>query len=219
MTVAEYLNLITSEHRKKPKFAAMVEADVSIPARIQELLASMVSIFDVDVAVGDQLDIIGQWVGISRNVSVPIDGVYFSWDGDAAVGWDFGSWRADADVTSVTVLPDDAYRTLIKAKIAANRWDGTTEGAYDIREQIFTTLTILIKDNQDMSYDLGFYGGTIDSLTLALIIQGYIPLKPEGVRLAGVFTPANDGPLFAWDLDSDFLKGWDEGSWVNEYVP
>lgn len=218
MTVEDYLNLITSAWRDKPKFTAMVSDQASVAVRVQDLIASMVSIFEVDSAVGDQLDIIGKWVGITRDVDIPIPGVYFSWDGAADLGWDYGSWQNPSEPTEVTTLPDDAYRTLIKAKIAANKWDGTTEGAYEVWEQVFTTFTILIKDNQDMTYELGLIGGTVDSLTLQLVLQGYIPLKPEGVRLAGVFTPADDGPLFAWDVESDFLAGWDDGSWVNEYL-
>ncbi len=216
MTINEYLNLITSEHRQKPKFEATVSSNVAVQARVQDLLLSMIPLFDVDVAVGDQLDIIGRWVGTSRDVRVPIPGVYFAWDGAASRGWDYGSWAPTDAPSTLTVLPDDAFRTLIKAKIAANKWDGTTDGAYAVWDEVFSTIKILIKDNQDMTYQLGFYGGTIDTLTLALVTQGYIPLKPEGVRLVGVFTPADDGPLFAWDVDSDFLKGWDTGSWVVE---
>ncbi len=69
-----------------------------------------------------------------------------------------------------------------------------------------------------MSYDLAFVGGIVDSLTLALILGGAIPLKPEGVRVNEVFTPANDGPLFGWDVDSSQLQGWDEGSWAYESI-
>lgn len=216
-TLEEYLNLITSEYRQKPNFVATVTTLTEIPVRVQELMQSMIPLFDVDVAVGSQLDIIGVWVNISRNVNIPIENVYFTWDGDAALGWDFGIWQGNQTNGAVTVLPDDVYRTLIKAKIAANQWDGTTEGAYAIWSQVFTTIQILIKDNQDMTYELGFVGGTIDSLTLALILQGYIPLRPEGVLLAGIFIPSDSGPMFAWDVETDFLQGWDEGSWATFY--
>lgn len=219
MTVDEYLNLITSEHQKKPDFRAVVSLNVAVPAHVQELLKLMVPLFDVDTAVGDQLDILGQWVGVTRNVAIPIAGIWFTWDDIYTDGWDFGSWEPDDAPSEITTLPDDAYRTLIKAKIAANRWDGTTEGAYAIWEQIFSTLTILIVDNQDMSYDLGVVGGIVDSLTLALITGGYIPLKPEGVRVREYFVSIDDGPVFSWDTDSTLLKGWDEGSWVREFAP
>ena len=120
---------------------------------------------------------------------------------------------------TITVLPDDAYRTLVKAKIAANHWDGTTDGAYAIWNSLFTQYTILIQDFQDMSYDLIVVGGIVDSLTLALLVGGYIPLKPEGVRVNEYIVPVNTGPLFAWDVENTLLQGWDQGSWGRELKP
>lgn len=219
MTEQDYLGLVTSAYQDSPKFKAMLEADVGIPVQVQALLASMIPLFDVDVAAGEQLDIIGKWVGVTRNVQIPIEGVYFSWDGDYTVGWDYGTWRPTSAPTSVTVLPDDAYRTLIKAKIAANQWDGTTDGAYAIWDRVFTNTTILIQDNQDMTYDLAVVGGIIDSLTLALITGGYIPLKPEGVRVNVYYVSVDSEPIFGWDVESDLIKGWDEGSWARELSP
>lgn len=218
-TVDDYLNLITSEHRDKPNFVATVKANVEVFVQAQNLLLSMIPIFDLDTAIGDQLDILGEWVGVSRNVNVPIPGVYFSWDGDFTVGWDFGTWQGDLTPFEVTVLPDDAYRTLIRAKIAANHWDGTTEGAYAIWDQLFPNITILIQDNLNMSYDLAIVGGIVDSLTAALITGGYIPLKPEGVKVNEYFFPVNTGPLFGFDINNDFLQGWDSGSWAREVAP
>lgn len=219
MTITEYLDLITSAWRQKPNFTSMVSLDVSPMVRVQELLTSMIPIFDLDTAAGDQLDILGQWVGVSRNVNVPISNVYFSWDEDYTLGWEYGSWQGDLTPVEVTVLPDDAYRTLVKAKIAANHWDGTTDGAYAIWESLFTQFTILIIDHQDMSYDLALVGGIVDSLTLALLTGGYIPLKPEGVRVNEYLIPVDDGPLFGWDLDTSYVKGWEDGSWAREIEP
>ncbi len=217
--VEDYLNLITSAYREKPNFTAMISADVGVQVQVQALLAQMIPLFDLDIAVGQQLDVIGIWVGVSRNIRIPIGGVYFTWDGDYTLGWDYGTWQPADAPTDVTVLPDDAYRTLIRAKIAANQWDGTTDGAYIIWDRVFPTTTILIQDNQNMTYDLAVVGGVIDSLTLALITGGYIPLKPEGVRVAAYYVSVNDGPVFAWDVESDLLAGWETGSWVRELPP
>ena len=220
MTVEEYLNLITSAYRKKPKFEAMVSDYRSVPARVNCLLGFVITIFDLDVEVGEEIVIIGLWVGISRNVNIPTTGIYFSWDGvDPTVGWDYGTWQGNLPTSTITELPDDAYRTLIKAKIAANRWDGTTTNAYVIWDALFPDLNILIQDNQNMSYAMIFFGGIISSLTVALITGGYIPLKPEGVRISGYYIPVDDGPVFGWDIDTDYMQGWDQGSWAQFYFP
>jgi len=102
MITEDYLNLITSEHRQKPKYVAMAEFTAEVYVHIQDVLTSMIPKFDVDTAVGDQLDIIGIWVGVSRNVRIPISGVYFSWDGDYTVGWDFGVWQPNLTPSTVT---------------------------------------------------------------------------------------------------------------------
>lgn len=216
-TIQEYLDLITSEHKGRPKFSAMISTDVSAPVQVQDLLSAMIPLFDIDVAEGQQLDVLGKWIGLSRNIAIPIPGVYFQWDGvDPFVGWEFGIWQPENQPSEISVLPDDVYRTFLKAKIAANQWDGSLEDMYAVWDEVFTDITIFIVDNQDMSYDIGFSGRPVDSLTLALIQQGYLPLKPEGVRVNIIYSPVDDGPIFAWDIQNDTLAGWDDGSWARE---
>lgn len=218
--VNDYLGLVTSQHRLKPKFIATVSASVSLACELQALLASIPEKFDVDVAVGVQLDAVGEWAGIGRNIDTPLTGVYFTWDDTAATGWDGGVWQGPYDPDSgLTTLPDDSYRTLVKAKIAANRWDGSIPGAYDVWTTVFTGSYIIIQDNQDMTMTVGVAGMQLDTVTQALLTGGYIPLKPQGVGVDYYAISTNDGPLFAWDSDSPALAGWDLGSWALELPP
>lgn len=219
MSVNDYTDLITSEYAQQPNFVANVTLLVAFLAYLQDLSASMIPLFDVDLAVGDQLDIIGEWAGISRRVPVPIPGVFFSWNGTQAEGWNFGTWAGAGTPTTVTVLPDDVYRTLVKAKIQSNKWDGTTESAYAIYDALFPDFTVLIDDHEDMSYDLAIVGAIPDSLTLALLTEQIIPLKPEGVRLNTVYVPVNTGPLFGFDLNNANVQGWNAGSWARAVSP
>ena len=199
---------------------AMLAFDVGLPAQVQALLLSMISIFDLDTPpVGDQLDIIGLWVGVSRKIEVPIDGVFFTWDANnLSLGWDAGTWQPTGE-TQIVLLPDDAYLTLIKGKIGANHWDGTTTKAYEILDSVFTGFTVLIQDNCDMSYAVGLIGGVIPALTVALLEGGYIPLKPEGIRISEYFISVDTNPAFCWDLNTANLAGWDAGSWLEELTP
>lgn len=220
MTVQDYLDLVTSEYADQPDFLAVLTANTSVPVQVQLVLASMIPLFDLDTPpVGDQLDIIGQWVGVSRQVSVPISGVFFTWDGAASVGWDYGIWSGAGTPTTITSLPDDAYLNLIRGTIAANNWDGTTTGAYTIWDQVFSGFTIGIQDNEDMTYDLVLVGGIIDSLTQALITGGYINLRPEGVKIAKYFISQGTSPVFAWDISAPYFQGWDTGYWATEVIP
>lgn len=78
--------------------------------------------FDIDTAVGVQLDAVGERVGVSRKLKTPLEGVYFAFDEDE-VGFDEGVWKDDYDPSEGMVsLDDEFYRLVIKAKIAANSW-------------------------------------------------------------------------------------------------
>lgn len=218
MDANEYLELVTSEHAVRPAFAAVVLALTQPSADQQAQLERMLTDFDLDSAIGAQLDAVGEWAGISRALTTALTGVYFTWDGPASVGWDAGSWQGPYDPsTGLTSLPDDAYRALIRAKIAANSWDGTMAGAQAVWNQVFSgAQRIILQDNQDMTMVVGFSGPPLSAVQQALLTGGYFPFKPEGVRIAYYAVPRTSGPLFAWDSSSPQLQGWDVGSWVQE---
>jgi hypothetical protein len=222
MTIQDYLNLITSAWQDKPNFISMVSQNVSILVQIQDVLSEMIPLFDLDLPpVGNQLDILGQWVGITRNVNIPIAGIYFTWNDTVADGWDYGTWQPYTQPTTITQLPDDSYLTLIRAKIAANYWNGTIDGAYLIWDTVFPNFKVIIQDYQNMTYAMALVGGIVDSLTLALLLGGYLPLRPEGVEIVEYFTATDNNPAFAWDIvnPSIYLAGWNTGSWLAEHFP
>ena len=158
-TKEQYIALITSEHFDKENFVATVGAGVDPLAKLQSVMLGMPEDFDIDTAVGVQLDTLGIWIGRSRRIDTPLVGVYFAWDDLASDGWESGIWKGPFDPDSGLVdLPDDAYRVLLKAKIAANSWDGTIPGAYAIWSEIFTSSHLIIQDNQDMSMVVGIAG-------------------------------------------------------------
>lgn len=222
MTENPYLDRITSQHRQRPKFVAVVDAVTRPVVELQALLEEVRRAFDLDDAVGVQLDQVGEWVGRSRDLSTPLEGVYFAWN-EEGVGWGQGSWQGRFDPDSGLIsLPDDTYRVLLKAKVAANGWNGSRDGAYEIWEAAFADLgmIIVIQDNQDMSIVVGVAGSAPDAITEQLLVQGYIPLKPVGVRIAYyAVTPEAGGPLFAWDCETDALNGWNVGSWPQILTP
>ncbi|KWK71694.1 DUF2612 domain-containing protein [Burkholderia ubonensis] len=211
----DYTALITSEHRDKPRFAATVAAVVQPLVDQMNLLASMPGKFDLDVAVGDQLDTVGLWVGVSRRIRTPLSGIYFSFDIDG-LGFDQGIWKGPFDPdTGLTVLDDDTYRLVIRAKIGANHWDGTLASSAAILNSIFGADThVFIEDHQDMSMTIGISGKVPSAVFLALLAGGYIPLKPEGVRVNYTIVTTVDGaPLFGFDMNNQFVAGFDAGAW------
>ena len=61
--VTPYTDRITSEHADKPRFVATVETTAQPLADTSWLEQNYYLYYDVDLAVGTQLDVIGVWVG------------------------------------------------------------------------------------------------------------------------------------------------------------
>ncbi|WP_157222167.1 DUF2612 domain-containing protein, partial [Chromobacterium haemolyticum] len=72
--ISDYTSLLAGESIGKPKFSLTVEETAKPFVDIINTLNTIPTLFDVDVAVGDQLDTIGLWVGIGRTVKIPIGG-------------------------------------------------------------------------------------------------------------------------------------------------
>lgn len=180
-----YLDLITSEYAEKPKFNQMVQALLDMESPTVDNLDSFDTLFNLDNAVGDQLDICGQLVGMTRQL--PFE--------DPAVP---------------SVLTDDLFRTVIKARICSNFWDGTNESWQRIIQQMFPTAVFEVVDNQDMSISVVLINPDTPPALAVLMFNGYIVPKPAGVNVTWTII---DSPMFGFDRDTSFIKGWDEGMW------
>ena len=90
------LSLVTSKHWDKTNFLAFLTQHLIIVDAAKQLAAKMQDYFSLDFAIGAQLDILGELVGVSRYVNF------------------------EPSVDSPT-LDDATYRFCIKAKIAQNQ--------------------------------------------------------------------------------------------------
>lgn len=219
ITADKYTALITSEYQESPKFLAMVAAIVQAFVDNQNLVNALPALFDLDYAVGVQLDRVGERIGRSRYLETPLPNVYFSW-GVEGLGWGQGVWyKREFSATSGLVrLDDSSYRTLLYAVVAANQWDGTIPGAYTAWNTVFAPLgyRILIQDYGDMSMVVALLGDTApDAVTISLFANGYLSLKPAGVRIASYVTQSVIGaPLFGWGVENENIAGWGTGAWA-----
>ncbi len=197
--IQRYLNLITSEHRGKPKFTAWLTAPLSILDDGATLANNFETYFDLDSAVGAQLDVLGGIIGVSRTVNfqptpyqiVSVMGV-------------------TQTISPSPTLNDDMYRLLLCAKILRNTWDGTIPSLYKMWSALFADAYLIIKDNQDMTMNALIIG--LSSQTQRdLISHGYIIPKPQGVQINYSYS-AN--PYFAYGIESTDLRGYGEGYWA-----
>jgi hypothetical protein len=211
--MSQYTDLITAEHADRPKFVAVIETSTNPSVDQQEVVLRFPSDFDLDSAVGAQLDVVGEWVGVSRYVLTPLEGVYFTW-GEPGLGWGEGYWRGPFDPTQgLTTLSDDFYRLLIRATIALNNWNGTLQPAIDAIAPLFPNNLVYIQDNQDMTISIAVVGPPLDVILAALLTGGYLALKPVTVRINYYFPTAPDGPVFGFGADNEYIGGWGTGSW------
>lgn len=216
MQIADYLAKIPPLHAGKPKFIAVLSLLLQPYADAQAFLAGLPQAFDVDYAIGAQLDVVGEWVGVSRNIPIPIASPWFAWD-SAVHGWDRAPWQVLGVSAGSTYqsLDDDTFRRLIKAKIAANSWDGTAASAQTILQGFITFpgAFIFVEDKGDMNMVVGVSGALPPIIDLEIIGQGLIPLKPPGVGLDVRVTSIAGAPLFGFDVSSAMVSGWDVGAW------
>lgn len=151
--MSKYTELITNYHAGKPKFVDHVDLSTRPLIDVSTATSGLVAAFDVDTAVGNQLDILGKWIGIDRTIAAPISGVFLEWDKER-VGWDQGVWLGPYQSTDeLTYLSDDVYRIVLKARIGINNWNGQNGTLPDILETALagTGIKMIILDNQDMS--------------------------------------------------------------------
>lgn len=217
MSVDTYLDLIPSANRDKPDFLAMLTAYLQPLSDGIDLSVAMVDLFDLDTAVGSQLDDIGLWIGRSRYLTVPLTGVYFTYN--TGPGYNSGIYKGPFDPsTGLVALPDSFYRLLLKATAAANQWDGTIPGAYAAYAILLqgTVFEVLIYDYQDMTMAFALLGGVPDAITAALFTGGYLSLKPDGVRVRDYIIPVVDGPVFGYSspVQNPNIAGYNVGAYA-----
>lgn len=185
----KYLSLITSEHYNKPKFTQWMTAALTKGTGTSEVMTNLPDDFDLDRAVGLQLDVIGQLVGVKRMLNFqPSSGS--------------------------AVLDDATYRLVIRAKIAQNQWDGTMAGLETIWKAVLPNDILIAFDNQDMSMTIMV--PTLQSELIGeLIKHDYIVPRPMGVLLN---YSISEFPFFAYaNAEGGYaqgLAGYGEGTWV-----
>ncbi|EJG9541535.1 DUF2612 domain-containing protein [Salmonella enterica] len=222
--MSKYTDLITNYHATKPKFVEHIDLVTRPLTETSAAINGLINAFDIDHATGIQLDILGQWIGLSRVVSQPISGVYFSWDTDG-LGYDQGVWQGPYDPDSgYTSLSDETYRIVLKTKTAINNWDGRNDSLPPILDAALdgSGLKMQIVDNQDMTIGIWVFPETdISSVSLELIAairQGYLTVKATGVwggsiEIPSVETPSEGNRFFGFDMDNEYISGFDAGSW------
>ena len=189
-TLSYYLSLITSEYAAKPKFLSTITALLNPLAQTINFSENLYNYFNVNTALGDQLNKLGAWCGVSRSVPVTLN-VYFSLD-SATLGLDQASMLGPGDpLTGLVSLPDNAYQQLIKMYIALHKSKGTKQELYNILSPLFVPAKLVIQGQNNNTVFFGLEGTPLNSIFLQMFTGGYLSPTAAGVQAIGNLTSFN----------------------------
>jgi len=180
--VAYYLARFTSQYQQANKLLAWSAAALQFLDDVTACLYSFFAAFDLSTAVGAQLDVLGEIVGVGRELPF-----------QPSVG--------------SPVLGDSDYRVLLQAQIGRNTWNGTIDGLQQLWLQLFPNGQIVIQDNQDMTFNV-ILSGAFTTIIEEMITHDLIVPRPEGVLINYFFSML---PIFGADLNNSFIAGADLG--------
>lgn len=164
-----YADLLILQYLNKPKAWATVKGTV-LPIIMDQLPLAVQDAFSVDGSEGVQLDVIGDYVGASRNAYT---------------------------FTGPVTLDDDDFRQLIKLLIIKNNAGSSLATIQSLLAASFPG-QIRVSDNQTMALNYVVLEslGTADLLEV-LVTGGYLP-APMGVQTSVVIVPLIENPFFGF---------------------
>ena len=155
----QYLSLFTHYYRDRDKFLAMARLLLKPFVDLQKIKDEYCNKLDVTTAKGIYLDLIGKILGYSRYLNF------------------------DPTSTTRTILTDEEYRKLLRARQFIGRWDGTTKGFEDLWKSSGITYSHVYGiDNSDMTVTYGVMGNTNPLEEEVMTRRGYFP-HTAGVAL------------------------------------
>jgi hypothetical protein len=134
-----YKNLLIIQYNNKPKAQETIELNLNALLK-DDILNQLEDAFNLETAIGKQLDILGKYIGLDRFFSQPanIIGDFFSFStystfttdtGDlgfstySTFGTETTKFLSYNNITGTQILSDDDYRFLLKLKIIQNNID------------------------------------------------------------------------------------------------
>ena len=196
-----YVNLLIIQYHNKPKARATIRAFIAELMSVYNLLKQLEQAFDIDRAVGNQLDIVGKYFGVVRNfVGLKFGYQYFSfqYEGGDDEGLSFriidgdnseGKFRTlYGEKTYQYDLDDEQFRTLIKLRAIALH-NETLSYAYinNLSAALFKKREVYVVPTTEMSIDYYFRDEN-----LLQIFETYDKLLPSPAGVGVNIYPMGD---------------------------
>lgn len=178
---------IVNQYRNKSRMVKWLTLIPEIANEKLEKAADQVyGSYDVDTVTGEQLDVIGRIVGIPRPVLRGAAYDVFGYAGnDNYTNYNIAPYiGAGADLDAP--LNNDLYRKLIKARIARNVSDGTSDSIIELLEIVIGVKVTALSSNGDKSFDIGI-ASELDNTTQYLLDNFDLIPRPQGTRIGQIF--------------------------------
>ena len=185
MTANPYPSLVTS-FNQRPKFLAMIKVLTEAFWSLVQLSSQVDQFYNIETAVGSQLDVLGRWIGFSRTLDISKQ--WFSFN-ELYEGFDMGEWYVFGDVPYESVkLTDQLYRIILKAKILINKFDGTRPAFEAILNQLFSLDQVSFNVVQESPMNVSVkISGRINQIIFFLLTENILDITPVGVSLKWEF--------------------------------
>jgi hypothetical protein len=197
--VAYYKNTLLSQwvsyYRARETIGAWVKGPIA-----DLLIHDVRDAFDIDTAIGAQLDVIGEYIGFQRTIYGTVVRNYWQVDDydapgsaiygltdytDSTINPASVTWRYEFNHAAIYDLEDEEFRFMLKLKRALNFSDNTL---YSISAILWEFLgpNAIVFDGKDMT--LGYYINAAESRLAAIAASQDLLPKPIGVGLSGIFS-------------------------------
>jgi hypothetical protein len=217
-TLSEYYSdLLVFQYRGKDK------ARATIKLLAESLLANGVYSdvqdgFGLTSAIGVQLDTVGKYIGVGRNIGVPNSPNYFSIKDDTGGASDtgiglrddtngatnsVGVWRSYTEASALaTEVNEYTYSLVIRLKALTNVWDGTHYGAQLVLKNFLSAVSLTasgaVDDATPWTDSNGHTQTTRYLITgdIGIDVQVLMPYFPRkmGTKIKAIYTKPGVSP-------------------------
>lgn len=230
MYTQRYIDLLIFQYQV-PKAQQTIKTLTQLNCDIvNNILMKFIKAFDIDKAVGRQLDIIGALVGQSRNFNTIFYYEKFTFgetDGtieENGVGFSLANNLQDGIFTTPAFLQkatytanDDDYRFMIKLKIFKNHNSNTNEDYYRICKEIFKN-QVVFTDNRDMTIEYLLLDTSNNIKNILISNKEFLP-APAGVNIKIIATTPASKIFEFYDINTQTIPDFAVGfSTPNELI-
>jgi len=229
-TIKYYTDLLLYQYINSTKARSTISLLAS-QALVDLLPIEMNLKFDIETAIGDQLDILGEYIGLSRYINADVIRDYFifanqislpsSYIGmtdylDPIININSSFYSYKIQKMSIYTLIDDEYRILLKLKLLMNV---STNSLSDIDNKLYSIFSNDVYTIDLKNMTMVYVVNEIWSRIINIAFDNNILPKPMGVALLGVYPETvwnSFWSIYDYGYASNLLINFYGGNLLNE---